>query len=517
MRNSKETYPDTSRPKAAGKAHNLRDEEEYVDPDPLHAVDGGAGKKLFSHLHDPVLHHDRRRRSSLVQYGTVVEDYHEDHHHVPDTDDHYSWKISAVFMLNLLLGSGPLLLPNGFMQAGFILSSFFLAFLCLICYTTATFIVECMAIANFVEHHKHHLVNEGDGEEKDEFFITRRYEIGELGEVFLPKWGQYLTFISLFVHTYGTLSVYTVTVVQSFDKLFPFTFFGISSYYVAIILFGCIVVPFSMRDFQGTKGLQIVIVAIRVLVYLTMLFCVMTFDIDQSKWDLHGVIANVGGVPTLFGVSILSFMIHHSIPGLVYPVRPQHDIAKSISIPYTMSCIALIALCYFAIAAYGDVKTACPTYDQPCAINELFNLNFSMFHVFGTFVNTYPLLMVALFPLVAISLRNNLLAFAHLITGSEHSMVMYALYAAVPPLVIACFTNQVASVTTYTAGYGGLTLMLIIPSWCVLQARKMVRHLVPEKGHKNFHASPCNDFIARFCLGLALFFMLFNTAKLALF
>eukprot|EP00494_Astrolonche_serrata_P026340 UN26601 len=101
-------------------------------------------------------------------------------------------------------------------------------------------------------------------------------------------------------------------------------------------------------------------------------------------------------------------MIHHSVPGLVSPVRPQSTITLAVKVSYIISFIMCTVLCLMAMIAFGNVKNeSCQDKDSdPCKINELYNLNFSSYHIrwISTFVDTYPLLMVALFPLVGISL-----------------------------------------------------------------------------------------------------------------
>ena len=55
---------------------------------------------------------------------------------------------AATFLLNMQLGSGVLLLPLAFAEAGLALSSLFLLIVCSAAFVSASWIVEAMAIAN---------------------------------------------------------------------------------------------------------------------------------------------------------------------------------------------------------------------------------------------------------------------------------------------------------------------------------------------------------------------------------
>jgi len=167
--------------------------------------------------------------------------------------------------------------------------------------------------------------------------------------------------------------------------------------------------------------------------------------------------------------------------------------------------------------AFGNLKndTCEDKNSEPCSINKLYNLNFSSYHirVLSSFIDTYPLMMVALFPLVGISLRNNLMALYKLLSGKAGSQKVFALFAACPPLVIAFLTKDVSTITAFTSGYAGLMLMLAIPSWFVLSARwKLIQ---TRSFEKNIHLSPFGVLTAKLVMFLAFAFMCFNTYLLA--
>jgi len=62
--------------------------------------------------------------------------------------DSYSAAIGFIFVFNLVVGVGVLSLPKAFHEAGWVLSTFFLSFICVLSYVCATWVVEAQASAN---------------------------------------------------------------------------------------------------------------------------------------------------------------------------------------------------------------------------------------------------------------------------------------------------------------------------------------------------------------------------------
>ena len=127
-------------------------------------------------------------------------------------------------MLNLQLGSGVLLLPAAFADAGLALASIFLLIVCATAFISSTWIIEAMAIANHKfkseetqlkdetaelgnpllldDHHggddagenttngakKKAKAMEYDGDIS--FSLTHRVEMGALAQMFFPMWAQ---------------------------------------------------------------------------------------------------------------------------------------------------------------------------------------------------------------------------------------------------------------------------------------------------------------------------------------
>ena len=88
----------------------------------------------------------------------------------------------------------------------------------------------------------------------------------------------------------------------------------LDAYRVALALFIGVVGPFAFCNVTKTKYLQIFTSLMRWLAFGSM----VALAIVRLTKDLRGYppVAELAGVPNLFGVCIYSFMCHHSLPSL---------------------------------------------------------------------------------------------------------------------------------------------------------------------------------------------------------
>ena len=70
-----------------------------------------------------------------------------------------------------------------------------------------------------------------------------------------------------------------------------------------------------MGNFQSTKVLQIIIIVVRFVAFFSMLGVSTAYVSDGNGKSIAGRYFDISGGPVLFGTCILSFMVHHSIPG----------------------------------------------------------------------------------------------------------------------------------------------------------------------------------------------------------
>ena len=248
---------------------------------------------------------------------------------------------------------------------------------------------------------------------------------------FFNKAGQILAYLCLIMYTLGTLCVYAVTVASSLST-FRSTMFGFRSYYVILTVFAVVVLPFCFGNFQNTKYLQMVVIVVRLVFFLAIIFS-SSYLMDKepdAPIPLDDInLASVGGLPWMFGNAIFTFMIHHSVPGLLSPVDPSANATKAVAIGYTVALALYLLMCSIAMFTFqgsafevGVLVASCRSllshilWPITLVLQELYNDNFATLANYNMkwmsdFLDAYPVLMVALYPLITITLRNNLQAF----------------------------------------------------------------------------------------------------------
>jgi amino acid permease len=192
--------------------------------------------------------------------------------------DRYSTFVCSIFILNMVMGTGPLTLPYSFNEAGIILAIVFIAILMSISFMTTTFVVEGLAIANRLKAGSQDAPNRGvrQGNERE---LIERFEIGAIAEAVMPRCLSKLPYIVLCVYAYGVLSVYVISGTESLSKELG-SFGEIDSYYIALTTFIVFVTPLCLLDFQKTRPLQVFIGAVRILAVLAMI-------VFMVKWMFH--------------------------------------------------------------------------------------------------------------------------------------------------------------------------------------------------------------------------------------
>lgn len=170
--------------------------------------------------------------------------------------------------------------------------------------------------------------------------------------------GIKITYFFMILYTLGTLTIYAVAVPQALQTMLPAstTVIGLDPYYLFLIGFAIIALPFCFGNFQNTKHLQVVVMGLRFLCFVCMIWASVSHMLHGKGAHSNLVVENdvkAQGLPWMLGNAICTFMIHHSIPGLVKPVKPQSSIKSAMFTASTLGLIAYLALCLTAIFAFG--------------------------------------------------------------------------------------------------------------------------------------------------------------------
>jgi len=445
------------------------------------------------------------------------------------TGEKYPTWIAYIYVFNLVVGVGALNLPSGFYQAGLVLGLIFLALMGFLAYISITWINEVQASANAILSLKERGFEASDkpsnnysiqsqessesttllGDEKNTsiFEISRRVEVGLMSELFLGRIGYYCFYVIIIIYLYGDLAIYAVTIPKSLQTVtggWHTSSVNVSEknvYYVYLAIFSVFIVPWTFFNFQKTKPLQLFTIATRnIALFMMIIICLIYIGEGEGASAKQLPFFDFTGLPALFGVTIYAFMCHHSLPGLLSPVKDKKHLNRLMLGDFITIYIVYGGLCASALFAFGTVTNpTCPNYPgNPCQIQQLFTLNFSSYDVkpIAYFLSLYPVFTLTTnFPLIAITLRNNIILLVPVLKNRPQlKQIIFALIATLPPIAVAFATEDVGFLVSITGSYAGLGIMFVMPALLVLFSRRKIAKLERDLGmtlknpHKSFFA-----------------------------
>lgn len=198
---------------------------------------------------------------------------------------------------------------------------------------------------------------------------------------------------------------------------------------------------------------------------------------------------DVTGLPTLFGACVYSFMCHHSLPGLITPIRGKNRLGMHLALDY-----ALITVFYLLLAFTGAFAFA--------RLSDLYTLNFvptnsgNLFlEIVDYFLALFPVFTLSTsFPIIAITLRNNLQSLFLDTTRIESynfvlRKLLFPVVTVVPPLLLTYFLEDISILIEFTGSYAGTGIQYLIPTFLVMSARRHCTNLL-GLGVVNKYKSP---------------------------
>jgi len=414
----------------------------------------------------------------------------------------YSAKVAAVFLFNLLVGVGVLALPGAIAKAGIIAGILCLVTVSFMAFMSVTFMIEVLATANAWRGTKsvsrkacvkgHSTQNESKGESNQIkvktdvlspplFEIEEKFEMGYMSELFLGTAGSTFFYAVLCLYLYGDLAIYAVSVATTLEKAISAS--HQISYYSFLWGFVMLIGPFCFFNFQKTMYLQLFTMVMRNSAMVLMIMLTV-FDIANGHrvpidqlilWDAEKA-------KELIGMTVFTFMCHHSIPSVILPLADKRKTLNVILVDY------VIVLLYCSTIVFAAV------INKPASeISPLYSLNFSEHSVavLAKFLSLYPVFTLSSnFPLICITLRNNLMALFPLSKGLFCSQQLFTLIALMPPVVIAFFVHDVGQLVALTGSFAGLAIMFVTPGLLVLYSRDKLDKTVPHWRQIHHHKSP---------------------------
>ncbi|RUS78031.1 hypothetical protein EGW08_014206 [Elysia chlorotica] len=442
------------------------------------------------------------------------------------SEDMYSRLVGYVYVFNLIVGTGALTMPAAFGEAGWLLSLVAIIVLAFMSFLTLTFMIETMAISNAklrfemaiiqdnkkeaLEHsvnshaeESQPLINHGTKTDKlhnsPSFEITRTMEMGTMASMYFNKVGLVLFNLCIIIYLYGDLAIYAAAVPKSLQDVActykPQNFScnltqsesdpcwdegssltRMDVYRIFVVAFFVLLGPFTFFNLQKTKYMQLFTSATRWLAFFIMIV-LACMRLGKGEGRGHPRVAVASGAPSLFGVCVYSFMCHHSLPSMVTPIRNKSKLYAVLLGDYGTILVFYLILSMTAVFAIADG-----------GIDDLYTLNFrphgceplTSVVPIQYFLVLFPVFTLSSnFPIIAITLRNNLVAMISMIRANSRSSmsgfitrIVCPLLALLPPIAVALGTNKVEFLVGFTGSYAGAGIQYVIPAALVYLARK---------------------------------------------
>lgn len=283
--------------------------------------------------------------------------------------------------------------------------------------------------------------------------------------------------IALMVLTGVGLLAYTQVFVQGFKSQIWSD--GPSS--LPILLFACIVVPLSCMQLSEQVTIQVFMAFMRFLSLGCLLFgTIYAINVAPTSAIEAVPLVEPDGIGLMLTTSIFAQLFQHSVPGLV---RPLNESDKEKAPLIFGAALATTTVLYILI---GVTSVVCFRQN----INESVNLNFANFYwgkdpnacivavVVSKLIVLFPVLdTLSVFPLIAITLGNNLNAFFPSVykylksqldqtdkkVVKQYALIGWRLVAAIPPVIMANYVTNF-SITLQIAGLCGIYVAFIIPA-----------------------------------------------------
>ena len=306
------------------------------------------------------------------------------------------------------------------------------------------------------------------------YYIREKIEISKMCDDHMHVFVKYVIFFIIGCYMYGAMIFKYVSGAQSLSEGISFTFTGEKEkfndqfyfYYICIVVFAAVSIVFSLGNIENSRMLQVVTMYMRFLTTFLMMIgsIISMFKEGVTFRASEDIKPDFDHASNLFANTVFVFVAHHSIAGIVKPVRPQKSVYNILFYSFTIGSVILVVESFLASLAFSHIdNTNCNKF--PCEMQGLYNVNFESVPVIGQITNFYPTLNVAAVPILTITLRNNLFVMVGISTAKEtrFTKAIWSFGLSIPVLIIACVYKDAQVIMTYTGGLGGTSILFIIP------------------------------------------------------
>ncbi|KAH9520094.1 hypothetical protein Btru_059950 [Bulinus truncatus] len=326
--------------------------------------------------------------------------------------------------------------------------------------------------------------------------------MGTMAAMYFNKVGLFLFHLCIIIYLYGDLAIYAAAVPKTLrdvactynvtnqnltdsDPCWPGSehISRMDAYRIFVACFIFLLGPFTFFNVQKTKYLQIMTSLARWTAFL-MMIVLTSIWLGDGKGQGAPVAARIAGVPNLFGVCVYSFMCHHSLPSLVTPIKNKRRLLPLLAGDYSIILVFYLILNFTAIFSLDKIEDLYTLNFKPHSSSPLTSIVPIQY-----FLALFPVFTISTsFPIIAITLRNNLIAmiksyFNNL--GWYVAKIICPLLAIIPALAIAMATNELQFLVGITGSYAGAGIQYFIPASLVYLARKDILAIPGDYLHKS--------------------------------
>ncbi|XP_018337345.1 PREDICTED: transmembrane protein 104 homolog isoform X1 [Trachymyrmex septentrionalis] len=346
------------------------------------------------------------------------------------------------------------------------------------------------------------------------YVIRDKIEMGQMASIFFNRFGTTLFYLCFAIYLYGDLSIYGAAIAKSLadvactylpknltcNDTIPDTelcwegptFTRLDVYRIFLTVFVLLLGPFVFFNVQKTKYLQLLTSVMRWLAFTIMIvYATKNLFVHGPRGDPP--IANLAGIPSLFGACVYSFMCHHSLPALVTPIADKSKLRQFLALDYTLIALFYLLLALTGIFAFQRLDDLYTLDFGPRGLGNCSKSDNIFMLLMEYFLALFPVFTLSTsFPIIAITLRNNLQAL-FLKEDTSYNLclrkLVFPVLAVIPPYLIAIITKDLSILVGITGSYAGAGIQYLIPTFLVYYARQKTNKII-GLGVMNKFASP---------------------------
>ena len=155
-------------------------------------------------------------------------------------------------------------------------------------------------------------------------------------------------------------------------------------------------------------------------------------------------------------------------------MRPQYQVKTMFWRSFLIGNFVLLCEGFLAVLAFSHKTNDC---DEafPCTIQELYNENFLKVPIVSQICNFYPMINVAVIPVLIITTRNNIFQIFGIERGNNMTNFRKGIWSiglSIPVIICSLLHFHPQVVVKFTGGITGVVILLVIPAVLVQGARK---------------------------------------------